>query len=140
MNSHEMLQEGVDIFFQCPEMVTMQNVCNLRIAARLKWEQEEMGGLEYVQFAYRNNTPIVPIEHECHPIELMKRGYVDGVGWPEEKIKPNIKISKWFEGNHFYAFVDGNTVTINGEHKWNTAQQAEDAAHEYIKLSIKFPN
>ena len=66
-----------------PAARTMQDVVNIRIAGRLAWEVHEMGGQEHVDFAYRNGTPIVPMGHCCHPIELVKRGYVDGKGWPK---------------------------------------------------------
>lgn len=85
MNSRQIIEEGIAILAQRPHLATVTNICNLRIAARLKWEEEEMGGLEYIQFARRNNTPIVPCGHVCHPIELVKRGYVDCIGWPESQ-------------------------------------------------------
>lgn len=66
-----------------PHAKNVTDVNNIRIAARLRWEQKEMGGLEHVQFAYRNSTPIVPVGHCCHPFELVKRGYIDGSGWPK---------------------------------------------------------
>ena len=134
MNAHQIIEEGVAILAQRPDMATMTNICNLRIAARLKWEQEEMGGLEHVQFAVRNNTPIVPPGHVCHPTELVKRGYVDGSGWPKDANKPNIKLSKWPDGNHWYAYVDGREVIENGVQKWNTPQQAEAAAKRFANL------
>lgn len=114
-----------------PDMATMTNICNLRIAGRLKWEQEEMGGLEHVQFAYRNGTPIVPPGHCGHPTELVKRGFVDGVGWPKDSGKPDIKLSKWPDGNHWYAYVNGQEVVENGVQKWNTPKQAEEAAKRF---------
>lgn len=62
-----------------------KDVLNMRMACRIKWEQQEMGGIEHVQFAYRNSTPIVPPGHPGHPLELVKRGYIDGQGWPEKQ-------------------------------------------------------
>ncbi len=130
MSSREILAEGMNILAGNPDMMTMQNICNLRIAARLKWEQEEMEGLEHVQFAYRNNTPIVPPGHCGHPLELVKRGFVDGIGWQKDTA-PKIKLSKWPDGNHWYVFVDGVEVIENGCQKWNTPHEAEAAAERY---------
>lgn len=135
MTSREILAEGLKILAGNPDMFTMQNFANLRHAARLKWEQEEMGGIEHVQFAYRNNTPIVPPGHCGHPIELVKRGYIDGKGWPTEGEKPKIDLFKWPDGNHWYASVDGVEVVENGCNKWNTAQDAEDAAKRALTQS-----
>lgn len=103
----------------------------------MQWEREEMGGLEHVQFAYRNGTPIVPIGHCGHPLELVKRGYIDGKGWPKEVETPNIKLSKWPDGNHWYAYVDGQEVIENGNHKWNTPDEAEKAALRYLAKKTK---
>lgn len=132
MTSREILAEGVAILTQRPGMATLENICNLRIAARLKWEQEEMGGLEHVQFSVRNNTPIVPPGHVGHPIELVKRGYVDGTGWPKAS-GPSIKLHKWPDGNHWYASVDGVEVIEDGVMKWNTSADAEAAAKRFEK-------
>ena len=137
MNSRELLSEGLSIIAQQPQLATLQNLTNVRIAARLKWEQEEMGGIEHVQFAYRNGTPIVPIGHCGHPLELVKRGFVDGVGWPDNAHKPNIKLSRWPDGNHWYAFVDGDEVTEGSEQKWNTPEEAEAAAKRFIQRRLK---
>jgi len=134
MNAAQLLSEGLERIAENPALATETNVLNLRIAARLKWEQEEMGGIEHVQFAYRNNTPIVPMGHCGHPIELVKRGYIDGLGWPKDR-KPKVNLFKWPDGNHWYASVDGETVTENGSDKWNSAQEAEDAAKRWIDLT-----
>jgi len=134
MTAAQLLDEGVSILVQNPHLNTVKNCMNLRIAASLKWQEEEIGGLEYLQFARRNNTPIVPIGDVCHPLELLKRGYIDGKGWPKTTVEePVIKLHRWFEGNHWYPFVDGKEVIENGVHKWNTAKLAEDAAKRYIK-------
>ena len=95
-----------------------------------------MGGLEYVQFAYRNNTPIVPPNHVCHPIELVKRGYVDGKGWPTTPQLPKIKLFTWPNGKHWYAYVNDVEVMENGQIKWNTPQEAEQAAQRFL---LKIP-
>lgn len=134
MTSREIIAEGMNIFSGNPDMLTMQNICNLRMAARLKWEQEEMGGLEHVQFASRNDTPIVPPGHCAHPLELVKRGFVDGVGWTKQT-EPVIKLFKWPDGNHWYVSIDGEPVIENGIAKWNTPQQAESAAKRAIEKS-----
>lgn len=134
MNSREILEEGVKLMVADPGLQTFQNMMNVRIAARLTWELEEMGGAEHVQFAYRNRTPIVPLGHCCHPLELVKRGFVDGVGWPKPgEETPRVKLHKWPDGNHWYAYVDGEDVVIDGEQKWNTSEEAQEAAREFIK-------
>lgn len=78
-------QEFMDL---CAEKIlsakSKKDILNIRLAARLKWEEYEMGGIDNVQFAYRNNSPIVPPGHCGHPIELVRRGFVDGKGWPEK--------------------------------------------------------
>jgi len=134
MNAHQLIAEGAAILAKRPELATTVNVLNLLIAGRIKWEQEEMGGLEHVQFAMRNNTPIVPPGHVCHPTELVKRGYIDGKGWPKDADKTNaIRIVKQLYGNHYYAYVDDKEVYENDVQKWNTAQDAEAAAKRFIE-------
>lgn len=50
--------------------------------------------------------------------------------WPE---KQRIKISKWPQGKHYYATVDGIAVTDDdGVKKWNTVEAAERAAKKFI--------
>lgn len=132
MTSREIIEKGMSKFAEDPSLLTKKNIFNLRIATRLVWEQEEMGGLGHVQFAYRNDTPIVPLGHECHPLELIKRGYIDGKGWPKDN-RPKIKIFKWPDGNHYYAYVDGKEVIHNGSQKWNTPKEATDAAEAFLK-------
>jgi len=133
MTSREIIADGMNIFAGNPDLLTMQNLCNLRMAARLKWEQEEMGGIEHVQFAYRNGTPIVPPGDCGHPLELVRRGFVNGVGWPKELRQPKIALFKWPDGNHWYATVDGIDVTDGGAVKWNTQQEAISAANSFIQ-------
>jgi len=50
-----------------------------------------------------------------------------------------IKVSKWPNGNHFYAHVDNiDVVDERGNIKWNTAKLAEKAAKKFMsKLSRK---
>jgi hypothetical protein len=131
MTSHEILDTGSALLAQRPHMATPTNVANLLLAAALTHHREEMGGLEHVQFAYRNDTPIVPPGHECHPVELVKRGYVDGVGWPKVP-KPKVHLFRWPDGQHWYASVEGKDVVEDGRVKWNTQQEAEDAANRAI--------
>lgn len=85
MTSSEILDHGLSMFIAQPRLVTRTNIMNLRVAASLAWQQEEMGGIEHFRFALRNGTPVVPPGHCCHPVELVKRGYVDGKGWPKQK-------------------------------------------------------
>lgn len=123
-----------------PIAKNLQDLTNIKIAARLSWERKEMGGLEHVQFAYRNNTGIVPIGHSCHPIELLKRGYIDGVGWEKENKKTalsRVNYLKWPTGDHWYASIDGIDITDkNGDEliiKWNYREDAEKAAKKFIE-------
>lgn len=110
------------------------DVLNIRMAARLAWEQKELGGLEHWQFAYRNNTPIVPVGHCCHPIELVKRGFVDGKGWPKVQCElDKVKYFKWLDGNHWYASYEGKDIVHKGLVKWNSQQQAEKNAKEWLE-------
>lgn len=133
MTARQILAEGVRIMVDNPQTVTPLNIINLRIAARLKWEEEEMGGLEHVQFAYRNGTPIVPPNHCGHPTQLVKRGFIDNVGWPKDKKdEPKINLSRWPNGKHWYATVNGMDVKEdNGQRKWNTPEAAERAAKKF---------
>lgn len=113
------------------EARTLTDICNLRMAARFAWQIKEMGGLEHVQFAYRNNTPIVPPGHCGHPTQLISRGFVDGIGW--ERSGPKIKTFRWPDGNHYYATVDGKDVVDEwGEQKWNSEAEAVAAAKMFI--------
>ena len=137
MTSRQILAEGVKMLARRPDMATIQNVCNLRIAASLTWQREEMGGMEHLQFALRNNTPIVPPGHCCHPVELVRRGFVDGVGWPKETRTPDIKLSQWPGGRHWYAFVDGAEVVEDGSNKRNTPEGAEAAAKRFADKESK---
>ena len=128
MNSRHILNTGLNLIDADARLDTPWNIMNVGLACRMKWEVEEMGGIEHVQFAHRNRTPIVPPGHCGHPIELLKRGFIDGKGWPE-KTGPDIKLFKWPDGNHWYAYVNGKEVIENGRQKWNTAKQAEEAAN-----------
>jgi hypothetical protein len=132
-------QSPEEIMALCMEMLpfarTFTDAANIRIAGRMAWEEKEMGGIEHVQFAHRNNTPIVPQGHCCHPLELVKRGFIDGHGWP--KAKPataldRVEYFKWQDGNHWYARVDGRDVVVNGAVKWNTREQAQEAARKFM--------
>lgn len=135
MKAREILAEGVQKISENPHLLTTRNVMNLRIAASLAWQEEEIGGLEHLQFAYRNGTPIVPPGHVGHPVELVKRGFIDGHGWKKQE-EPKIDLFKWPDGNHWYASVDGTEVNeflgLSEIKKWNSAQDAEDAAKRFI--------
>ena len=83
MNAAQILETGLAMISKNPRLATQKNINSVRIAASLKWQQEEMGGIEHVQFSYRNGTPIVPPDHCAHPINLVRRGFIDGQGWPK---------------------------------------------------------
>lgn len=133
MTSREILAQGLNILSDGSVEASVENIWKVRIAASLAWQREEMGGIEHVQFAYRNDTPIVPFGHECHPTELIRRGFIDGKGWPEQSDAPKITLSKWPDGNHWYAYVDGEEVIEGDKQKWNTQEQAMDAAKRFCE-------
>lgn len=114
---------------------TVADVANIRMAARFAWERKEMGGEEHWLFAHRNGTPIVPPGHECHPIELVKRGYVDGKGWPKpvsDATMARVRYFRWPDGEHFYASIDGIDITDGARVKFNSQPEAEAAARKFI--------
>lgn len=81
-------------------------------------------------FAHVHDTPIVPPGHCAHPHELIKRGWK-----PSDSEKSPISISIWPQGTHFYATVGGETVQDgNGNEKWNTYEQAFNAAVNFRTL------
>lgn len=45
----------------------------------------------------------------------------------------SIKVSKWPGGKHFYASVGGESVTWDGEIKWNSKWEAQSAAKKWAK-------
>jgi len=51
--------------------------------------------------------------------------------WPERE--PKITISRWPNGRHYYARVDGEDVVIDGRMKWDTYGAAEKAAERWMQ-------
>ncbi len=112
----------------------------IRTAGRFVWERLEMGGFEYVQFAYKYGTPIVPPDHCGHPINLLKRGWK-----PKEIEDVSFNIYRWPDGNHFYAkiscykdvnkrfFEEIDVQEKNGNVKWDTYELAHLACIEYCE-------
>jgi len=45
----------------------------------------------------------------------------------------DIKIVRWPNGKHYYASVGGQQVTIDGQVKWNTPEEATEKAEEFLK-------
>lgn len=45
----------------------------------------------------------------------------------------DVKVSKWPEGKHFYATVDGTSIEVNGNKKWNSEHDAMTAAKKWLK-------
>lgn len=45
---------------------------------------------------------------------------------------PRIRLFRWPDGRHWYASVYGQEVVENGVCKWNTEQEAEDAAIRFL--------
>lgn len=93
----------------------------------------EMGGEEWARYAFENGTPIVPIDHVCHPRQILARGTTT--------IKPldeRVSIDRWPIGVHFYAKLDGlDVVDEDGNQKWNTYEAARNAAMRQAALSTK---
>jgi hypothetical protein len=44
----------------------------------------------------------------------------------------DIKIKKWENGKHYYAYVGSFQVEMHGENKWNTEQKALDMAKAFL--------
>lgn len=47
------------------------------------------------------------------------------------------KIVKWEGGSHYYVTLCGTSIIHKNQTKWNTEQQAEDAAYAYCKENFK---
>ena len=45
------------------------------------------------------------------------------------------EIKRWPLGKHFYILIDGISVEIEGQVKWNTVKAAEEALADYVKES-----
>lgn len=45
----------------------------------------------------------------------------------------DIKITRWPDGSHYYAKIDSIDVVVKGDVKWNTYDEAEKHAKEYMK-------
>jgi len=123
------------------------NVQNLSIAMRLAWEKKELGSIEAWQFAHRNGTPIVPVGDCCHPFELVKRGYIDGFGWPDkpegvrELERKGITVTRWQDGTHYYAKINGADVrNRKGTFQFDTYGEAIEAALKVHALTKPSPS
>lgn len=54
--------------------------------------------------------------------------------WPEEQC---IKISKWPQGKHYHAIVNGiDVVDDDGNRKWNTVKAAERAVKKFMSAQL----
>jgi len=62
-----------------------------------------------------------------------KMGFPESVVEGSYKREPNIKISRWPMGTHYYAKVGGQDVKWKGEVKWPTTWEAEEAAAKFAK-------
>jgi hypothetical protein len=47
--------------------------------------------------------------------------------------KPTIVVSRWPNGTHWYARVDGQDVELDGSRKWLSERGAHEAAVEWLK-------
>lgn len=90
-----------------------------------------MGGEQWARFAFDNGTPIVPLDHVCHPRQIIARGYQG-----TRPLAKRVSISQWPIGTHYYAQLDGETVIDEcGREKWNTHKAAWEAAERQAALS-----
>lgn len=67
--------------------------------------------------------------------EIVEDYYSDVLAFPHEKYTlENVRFIMWDGGKHWYAKI-GNVdiVDKNGNQKWNTKSEAEEAAKEYLK-------
>ena len=78
------------------------------------------------QFGYTENNP---------HYEIVERVYSDILEYPSEKpIFDKVKFIQWPDGKHWYAKIGHeDIVDINGNQKWDSRLDAEDAAYWYIK-------
>jgi hypothetical protein len=44
-----------------------------------------------------------------------------------------IRVHKWPGGRHWYIQVNGKTIDVDGRHKYNTVDAAEDAMERFVK-------
>lgn len=49
----------------------------------------------------------------------------------------DIKVKKWYQGKHWYAYVGDMQVEVSGESKWNTKSEAEKKARYFKKRMRK---
>jgi len=56
--------------------------------------------------------------------------------FPQYKIG-DVKVSKWPEGKHFYATVDGKSIYVDGEQKWNSEESAMKAVKKWLGCKNK---
>lgn len=91
----------------------------------------EMGGEQWARYAFNHNTPIVPIDHDCHPRQILARGTKDA-----RPMKERVSIERWPAGTHYYATLDGNDVLDeHGNQKWDTWDGAWNAAMRQAAMS-----
>lgn len=60
--------------------------------------------------------------------DILKEIETEKLIWPE----PVVKINRWQNGKHWYATVDGVDVSYDGEYKWNTRKEAQNAVDVYL--------
>ena len=124
MTDGELMSRVAAHFERALETGDTRDVSNLGLCGRFAWERKELGSVEAWQFAHRFKSPIVPVGHECHPFELIKRGWK-----PDESENSPIVISRWPQGTHFYAKINGeDVVDEEGNVKWMPHEAAFKAA------------
>ncbi len=56
---------------------------------------------------------------------------IDCDTFPQYSIK-EVRVSKWPEGKHWYATINGTSIIFEGRNKWNTEKAAWDAAKKWL--------
>lgn len=60
-------------------------------------------------------------------LEILDTHMVDKFVLPTEKVR----IIQWPGGEHFYAKIGNQDVVVNGKQKWDTREEAEEAAKKF---------
>jgi len=86
----------------------------------------------YIYAQYRNvSSYFFPYEHI---IELQERKFVDnGSLWipKDEGKKLRARYMQWANGRHWYAKIGDIDIMVDGEQKWNTKVEAQEAVKKW---------
>lgn len=70
--------------------------------------------------------------------EIVEEIEKDNLVYPEEFSIDNVKYLQWYNGKHWYAKMGKiDIVDENGNQKWNTREEAENAVKKYIEKYSK---